>query len=717
MLTSTKIARRDFIKVSTAASALLALGYSSFGKESHIVNLTLAGSEQVTELNPYIFIEASGKITIFNHRPEMGQGTFQSIPMIVADELEVDIEKITIAQSPADRSKYGDQMVVGSRSIQNNFELMRKVGATAKEMLLRAAAEAWKVKSDECYAENATIIHQSSGKKLTYGELVEKARLLAPTQNPTLKNPADFKIIGKSLPRRDIPKKTNGEAIFGMDCKVPGMLYASIQRSPVFLGKVVSVNDAAAKAVPGVKHVLKTQRDVLGAIREGVAVIANSFWAAEQGRKALEITWDNGDLENWSTQKIRDDYKKAATQAGNLFSDIGNFDQAFNSPKTIKLEASYETPYQSHACMEPMNAIVSVKGDLCEFWGSTQNPNGVRSFLSKFSGLAEEKVIINYTFMGGGFGRRSGTDVVEEAADLSKKTGVPIQVVWNREDDITQGPFRACSLNVCRAALDENGNLTALDHKIICQDIRNQSGDDMKATHAIAGGVNTEYAIPNFRMSGVLRKFYIPITYWRGVYHSTNCFAHESFMDELAQAAKKDPLDFRLGLLKEHQRYTQVLKAVAEQSLWHQPRKKDSGKGVAIVERSGAFVALVAEVQRINGKIKVVKINASIDCGTTVNPDTVKAQTEGAIVMGLTAAYKSGLTINGGKVVEKNFDSYKMLLMGECPEIVVTVVVSNNPPEGAGEAGLPPVAPAVVNAIFELTGKRIRALPFRLEEV
>ncbi len=712
-----KIPRRKFIGLAVGSGALLALGFlPSAGKKSRIVNLMLEGVDPVIELNPYIFITTSGKITIFNHRPEMGQGTFQAIPMIVAEELEVDMDKIEILQSPANRSRYGDQMVVGSRSIRGNYELMRKIGATAKEMLIRAAANKWKGNIEDCYAKNAIVYHSPTGKKFGYGELVEEASKLTPAENPRLKDPKNFKIIGKSLPRRDNLVKINGEAKFGMDYIIPGMLYASIERSPVFLGNIVSFDDTKAKTVPGVKYVLKTQRDVRGTIREAIAVIADNFWSAEQGRKALDIMWNDSMYGQWSTETIWQDFKRASARPGETFMDKGNFEDAFANAAN-KAEASYQTPYQAHAPMEPMNATVFVEKDRCTFWGSTQNPNGVKSYLSKQLSLPEDKIIINYTFMGCGFGRRSMSDVAEEAADLSKKTGVPVKVIWTREDDITQGPFRACSLNNCRGALDANGNLVAFEHKVICQDINNQTGDNMKASEAIAGGINREYEIPNFKLSGVLRKNHIPVSYWRSVYHSTNCFAHESFIDELAHAAKKNPLDFRLSLLKDHKRYTGVLKTVAEKSGWYQPRRKDSGKGVAIVERSGAFVAMVVEVRRIKGKIKPVQVTAAIDCGIPVNPDIIKAQTEGSIVMGLTAAYKSGISIDKGRVVEQNFNTYKVMELDECPNIDVIVIQTQDPPEGAGEGGLPPVAPALTNAIFELTGKRIRELPFKLDEI
>ena len=714
---SSTIPRRKFLKISAISGTCLALGYLSiFGEPLKVVNLDLEDENTESELNPFIFIDTNGKITLLNHRPEMGQGTFEAIPMIVAEELEADIATIHIMPSPADRAKYGDQMVVGSQSIHRNYDLMRRVGASAREMLITAAAARWNIGAEKCYAENAMVINRSTSAKLTYGDLVADARKLKAPENPTLKDPKDFKIIGKSFPRQDIPPKLNGKAQFGIDIEVPGMLYASIERSPVILGKLVSFDDTKAKAVKGVKYVLKTQREVFGQVRVGIAVIANNYWSALQGRKMLEIRWDNGNLETWTTQNIKDDYINASHEPAEAFEQKGDFEKTFNDAP-IKIEASYETPYQTHAPMEPMNAIVSVKKDTCEFWGSTQNPNGMKDFLSKKYNIPQENVKINYTFMGGAFGRRSLTDVVEEAADLSSQVNAPVKVIWTREDDLTQGPFRACSLNICRGAIDKDGGLVSLEHKVICQDIRNQSGNNPKPTNGIAGGINTEYAIPNFRINGVLRKFYIPVSYWRSVYHSTNCFAHESFIDELAYAAKKDPLDFRLSLLKNHKRYTGVLQKVAEKSNWYSPREEGTGKGVAIVERSGAFVAMVAEVKRLNGIASPVKIIAAIDCGTPVNPDIIKAQTEGCIVMGLTATYKSGLTIDKGKVVEQNFNTYKMLRIEESPAIEVYVIESNEEPQGAGEPGLPTVAPALTNAIFELTKKRIRSLPFKLEEV
>jgi len=340
----------------------------------------------------------------------------------------------------------------------------------------------------------------------------------------------------------------------------------------------------------------------------------------------------------------------------------------------------------------------------------------VKSYLAKQLNLPEEKVTVNYTFMGGGFGRRSMTDVAEEAADISLKVGAPVKVTWSREDDITQGPFRACSYNSCKGVVDKSGKLVALQHKVIAQEIRNQVGDTNEAGRQLMGGINTEYAIPNFQVRGVLQKLYIPISYWRAVYHSTNTFAHESFIDELALAAKKDPIDFRLAMLKDHPRFTGVLKTVAEKTNWYS-RKPEVGYGVAIVERSGGIIAMVAEVAMVDGEIKPLKFTTAVDVGICVNPDTVIAQTNGSVVMGLTAAYKSAHTIRNGQIVEDNFNTYKMMTLGECPELETIVIKSYEKPEGAGEAGLPTCAPALTNAIFNLTGKRVRKLPFDLKSL
>lgn len=707
------ISRRKFIQMTSLSGAFLVVGFGSDATGIDKLVASVTPNISKIDLNQFISIGTDGSITLLNHRPEMGQGTYQSIPMILAEELEVSMDQISILPSAANAKLFGNQMVVGSRSIQTEFEKLRKMGAAAREMLKQAAANRWKINITECIASNGTIINKS-GAKLTYAELVEDAGKLSPPENPPLKSPSEFKIIGKSIARMDIPLKTNGEAKFGIDVIVPGMLYATVERSPVFLGKVKSFNKEEVLKVAGVLHVIQTEREVYGRMREGVAVLADNYWNALQGRKALKVEWDTQNHETVSDKTIlADSYEVAKTDGDELFGK-GDVKTVFNTSTSI-IEAAYETPYQAHVPMEPMNAIVSVRNTDAEFWGSTQNPNGIRSYLSKKYNLSEDAVKINYTFMGGGFGRRSMTDVAEEAADLSKKSGVPVKVIWTREDDQTQGPFRACSLNVCRAVLDNTGKVTALEHKVIAQEIQNQTGDNMKAGRQLMGGINTDYLIPNLSVKGILRKRHIPISYWRGVYHSTNPFAHECFIDELAHKAGKDPLQFRLDML-DHPRYRRVLLELAEKTNWKSSKVKGIGRGIAAVERSGAYFAMLVEVQQKGKSIVPIKITTVIDLGICINPDTVRAQTEGSIVMGLGAVY-SGLTINGGAVVEQNFNSYSLLKMNQCPEIETHILDSEAPPDGAGEAGLPTVAPALANALFDLTGKRIRKLPIDMDSV
>lgn len=702
-----KISRRKFIQLSSVTGTFLVIGCVPRSDKNEIVAQLISDLPKV-ELNQFIAIGTDGSIVLFNHRPEMGQGTFQSIPMILAEELEVDINRVEIRQSEANRELFGSQMVVGSRSIQTEFDKLRKMGATAREMLVQAAAKTWDISTSKYTVKDGKVFNEK-GNFLAYGELVEEAGKLDTPPEPSLKDPKDFTVIGTSIPRRDIPLKTNGEAKYGIDISVPGMLHASIERSPVFLGKIKSYNAEEVLKVSGVKHVFQTQRTVYGRTREAIAVLADTYWAATQGRKALKVEWDNQDLEKVSSETImKDAYNSGKAEGDELFGR-GNALEVINASNEV-VEAAYETPYQAHVPMEPMNAIVSIKEKSAEFWGSTQNPNGIKSFLSQKHDISEEKVKINYTFMGGGFGRRSMTDVVEEAADLSKKAGTPVKVIWTREDDQTQGPFRACSLNVCKAVLDEKGKVSALEHKVIAQEIRNQTGDDMTAGRQLMGGINTDYLIPHLSVKGVLQKRHIPISYWRAVYHSTNPFAHESFIDELAYKTGKDPLQFRLDML-DHPRYRRVLEEVGRITNWSSGKKEGIGRGIATVERSGAYFAMVVEVKKIDQIVRPIKITTVIDLGICINPDTVRAQTEGSIVMGLGAVYQ-GLTIKNGAIAEQNFDTYPLLRIDQCPEIETVILDSDEPPDGAGETGLPTVAPALANAIFDLTSKRIRKLPF-----
>lgn len=706
----TKINRRKFVQWSAASSLFLAVGcVPKKDAEEKIVNVS---NLPKTELNQFIKIDTKGQVTLLNHRPEMGQGTYQAIPMILAEELEVAINQVRIEQSPADSDLYGRQMVVGSHSIQNEYQRLRKMGAAAKAMLLAAAADQWQVSPETCRAKNGQVINSKTEETLDYGTLVAAAAQKEAPSDPILKDPKDFKIIGQPIHRADIPLKTNGKAEFGIDKTVPGMLYASIERSPVFLGSVVAVDDSETLKIPGVQKVLQTSRQVFGHTREGVAVLADSYWAAYKGRQALKVTWDNQGLDSKSSAAIMEDYRKASAKDDDVPFEKGSVSRAFASDEVHT--ASYEMPYQAHVPMEPMNAIVHVQEGKAAFWGSTQNPNGIRSFIAEKLSIDPANVEINYTFMGGGFGRRSLTDIAEEATDLSQQAGAPVKVIWTREDDQTQGPFRACSLNLLKGKLDAEGKLEALEHKVICQEIRNQTGDNNQSIGQMIGGINTHYAVPNLAVKAVVQKHYVPISYWRAVYHSTNPFAHESFIDEMAVKAGKDPLAFRLEMMQEHPRFKRVLEEARRITDWEGPRSLDRGRGIAIAERSGAHFAMIVDVSRGNKSINIDKITTVLDLGTCVNPDTVKAQTEGSIVMGLGATL-AGLTIEKGAIAEQNFDTYPLLKLSQCPEIETHILPSTAEPDGAGESGLPTVAPAVANAIFDLTGKRLRNLPLSLE--
>ena len=704
--------RRKFLQLSALSSGALVIGcvpnYDGKEQAINLANLP-KGSIDEQKLNQFIKITTDGVITLFTHRPEMGQGTFQSMPMILAEELEVDIDAVKIEQSIADRDLYGSQMVVGSRSVQSEYHKLRKMGAAAREMLVEAAASTWGVSPKDCEAKNGMVKQKAGDKQANYGALIKAASKLNAPKNPYLKPVSEFKIIGKPIARRDIPLKTNGEAIFGLDMKVEGMLHASVERSPVFLGKVKSFNEAEVMKMPGVKAVVQIKRNVWGHEREAVAIVAETYWQAFKARRILKVTWDNQGLDTNNTSSLTETYKQASNQQGDELYATGKADEILSSGGEL-LEATYEMPYQSHVPMEPMNAIVHVAQDKIRYWGATQNPNGVRAQLVKQFDIAPENVEINYTFMGGGFGRRSMTDMVEEAANISKEVNAPVKVVWTREDDQTQGPFRASQVNVLKGVLNDQGEIAALEHKIVSQEIRNQTGSNMKAGRQLMGGINTDYQIPNFSVKGVLQKNYIPISYWRAVYHSTNPFAHESFIDEMAFKAGKDPLDFRLNMVKGHPKFEPTLRLVAEKSGWYDKSKEGTAKGVAICERSGGYFAMVCEVQQEEDKIRPIKITTAIDLGICINPDTVKAQTEGSIVMGLTAAY-AGLTIKKGAIVEQNFNTYPLLKYNECPIIETYIIPSTDDPAGAGETGLPTVAPALTNAIFSLTGNRIRKLP------
>ncbi|MBG9375150.1 xanthine dehydrogenase family protein molybdopterin-binding subunit [Panacibacter sp. DH6] len=715
------ISRRNFVRAGSITGAALTIGFN-FSAAAKDETAILTGEDADTmgiPLNAFVSIDTSGKITIMNHRSEMGQGAYQVVPQMIAEELEVNPENVNIVFAPGDNKKYGSQLTGGSSTVRGAYKHLLRIGATAREMLIMAAAKKWNADQKDCYAANAQVIHQPTGKKFGYGELVEEAAKIAPPKNITLKNRKDYKIIGKPLIRQDAPLKVNGKAIFGIDKRVDGMLYAVVERNPRFLGKVKSFDAAAAKAIPGVKHVLKVKRHVFATEQEGVAVVADNLWSAMQGRKALKVEWDDNGFEHMSTASLYNRMKEDVNKEALSLRTGGNFEGVFDKG-TKKIEAVYETPYQSHSCMEPLNCTAHVYDDKCEIWGPIQAPDWMQGMIAQYLGIKPDNVIINMTFLGGGFGRKAFMDYLDEAVMISKDIKAPVQVVWTREDDMAAGPFRPGAVYQCKAAIGEGGNIAAFQTKMAAQNMDHQwPGADTNAYNSSASeGFLEPYflSIPNYSFGDVPTKSTVPVMWWRSVYASTNGFAFESFMDELAASAGKDPLEFRRMHLGD-ERYQSLIDILEEKSGW-KTKGKNEGWGVAITE---CFKSIVGEVVKVSkkpdGGIKIDKVIAVMDCGWYVNPDIIKAQVEGSIVMALGAATIHETLFEDGQAVQKNFDKYKMPRFTDTPEIEVYVVDNDEKAGGVGEPGLPPLAPALANAVYDLTGKRIRKLPFSLNEV
>ncbi|PWT76811.1 MAG: xanthine dehydrogenase [Bacteroidetes bacterium] len=716
-----EISRRSFIRNTSLTGAALTLGFcfpSWAGQQGAVVHWTTAEGEGI-ELTSWIAIDKTGKVTLLSHRAEMGQGAFQVVPQMIAEELEVNLDQVNIQFAPGHQKKFGSQVTGGSSTVRGSYKRLLLTGATAREMLIEAAAKKWNVNKDECYAENGQVIHRPSGKKFAYGELVEAASKLDPPKNVQLKKRSEYKLVGKPMPRQDNPTKINGKAIFGIDKKLPGMLYAVVERNPRFKGRVQSFDDTAVMKVPGVKKVMKVARAVFGYDQEGVAVVADSYWAAMQGRKLLKVEWDDSGFEHLSTAQLYERMRQDLEKPILMDRAAGNFDQAFQKA-TKKIEAIYETPYESHSCMEPVNCVANVTENRCEVWGPIQAPDWIQSDLSTRLNIPVDQVVVNMTFLGGGFGRKAFTDYPHEACLISKAVNAPVQVIWTREDDMTQGPFRPGAVYGCKAGLNDQGSLSAFQTKMAAQNMDLQSKDPDRTAYngsTVEGFLKAYFeSIPNYSFGDIPTVSPIPVMWWRSVYASTNGFAYESFMDELAHAAGKDPMDFRRMHL-DNDRYQALIDQLEEITNW-KSRGKNEGWGVAITECFESIVGEVVKVSRnAGGKVKIDKVYALMDCGWYVNPDIIRAQVEGSIVMALGAAIKHETHFEDGMAVERNFDKYKMPRIPDIPEIEVHIAENDERPGGVGEPALPPFAPALCNAIYDLTGKRIRKLPFNLDEV
>ncbi len=699
------VSRRSFLTASATAGAGLIIGI-------HFPTKAQAASAEVFSPNAYLRITPDNKITVTVARSEMGQGVRTSLPMILAEELEVELKQITIEQAGAS-TLFGDQTTGGSASVRTSWEPMRKAGAQAREMLLSAAAEKWSVPLEDCKAENGQIVHSFTGRKASYGELATAASKFAVPKNPPLKT-RGYKIIGQSVPRLDTPSKVNGTAVYGIDFRVPGMKYAVLARCEACGGKVADFDATEAKQVPGVSFVGKISDSA-------VAVVANSTWNAMKGRRALKITWDDGPNKNLDSAAIFDSLQRADESKAVKFFTAGDVSKAAGK----KIEAVYQLPFMAHAPMEPGNCTAHFRGSECEIWAPTQVPQDCRDSVAKVLGLKPEQVKVNITLLGGGFGRRLEHDYAVEAALVSKAVNAPVKVTWTREDDMRCSTYRPVSLHKLSATLGGDGWPTAFTHRFIGPSANGQKGAQP------VNGVDSDfpdeasflYPLPNVSLESVTTETPIPLGWMRSVYALQMAFASESFIDELAAAAGRDPLEYRLHLLAKDAeikffdtswntaRLRNVLKLAATKAGWSKPLPPRRFRGVACFGCFSTYAADVVEISMENDQPRVHRVVSVVDCGLVVNPNILDQQIQSAVIYGLANALRAQITIKNGRVVQGNFDEYQPIRMNEAPKVEAYFVPSTEPPTGIGEPPLPPLAPALCNAIYAATKKRIRALP------
>jgi isoquinoline 1-oxidoreductase beta subunit len=707
------ISRRAFLAHSAIAGGGLVIGLHLPGAVRRVFAQPAAPAAPAIVPNAFIRIAPDDTVTILLKHSEMGQGISTSMPMVIAEELECDWRHVRSEHAPADlvyaHTVFHVQMTGGSTSTWESFDQLRTAGAAAREMLITAAAARWGVPAGECRAENGFVIHGQ--RRARFGELAAEAAKLPVPAAPKLKDPKDWKILGRPTHRLDSPEKITGRAEFGMDVRRPGMLTALVARSPFFGGKVRGFGAEKAKAVPGVVDVIQ--------IPSGVAVLGESFWAARLGRNALEIDWDAGSIAGHSTAAQLDDYRKLARTPGAVAEAKGDAEAAL-ARAAKKLEAEYEVPYLAHAMMEPLNCTAEIRPGACEIWTGTQFQTGDQEAAAKIAGLEPEQVQVHTLFLGGGFGRRATptSDFVSEAVHLAKASGRPVKVVWTREDDVRGGYYRPLWVSRVRAGLDAAGKPIAWAHTLVGQSILAgtpfagmiQNGIDETS---VEGAGNSPYlaAIADHRVDLHSPSVPIPVLWWRSVGHSHTAFVVESFIDELAHAAGQDPVAFRRGLLPADSRLRRLLDTTAEAFGWGQPLPAGHGAGIAVHESSGSAVAQAAEVSVEDGRIRVHRVVCAVDCGLVVNPDGVEAQMQSGIVFGLSAALHGEITLKDGRVEQSNFHDYRVLRMNEVPRIDIHLVRSGEAPGGIGEVGTTAAAPALRNAILAATGVPLRRLP------
>ncbi|MDB5025279.1 MAG: xanthine dehydrogenase family protein molybdopterin-binding subunit [Mucilaginibacter sp.] len=703
----TAISRRNFLK----AGALLSGGLLISFTVPHAGRLMVQDAATAFAPNAFLRISADNSITVILSHVEMGQGVWTTLPMILAEELDADWNNIKVMHSGVDKdynhTVYGIQITGGSSTTWSEFDRYRKAGATARVMLTQAAAKRSGVAVESCTTKNGHVI--AGNKKFSYGELATEAATLPVPQNIALRPPSQWKLIGKGARRLDTSAKTNGQAKFGMDMQFPGMLTAVVAHAPVFGGKVKSFDASRAKAVPGVRQVIE--------IPTGVAVIADHFWAASQGRKALQITWDNGAGINLSTKTQVDAYQKLAHTDGLKAAQKGDVDQGLAKAAKL-LKAEYVFPYLAHAPMEPLNCTVKISNDKCEIWTGTQLPGIDQAAAARILGMKPTQVTMNVVFLGGGFGRRATmtSDFVSEAVHIARTSGKFVKMVWTREDDIKGGYYRPVFVHRINAGLDASGMPVAWRHNIVGQSIMAgtpfapKNGIDPSSVEGVADSPYFE-TVPNYFVGLHSTKEAVPVLWYRSVGNTHTAYVMETMLDELAHAAWQDPVAYRRKLLQKSPRHLAALDLAAKKAGWGRELPKGRYKGIALHEAFGSYVAQVAEISIDNGKLRVHKVTCAIDCGLAVNPDGVKAQMESGIIFGITMALYGELTIEKGQLQQSNFYDYRIARMNEAPEIDVYIVESNEKMGGAGECAVPPTAPAIANAIFAATGKRIYNLP------
>jgi isoquinoline 1-oxidoreductase subunit beta len=697
-------ARRGFIKATSALSGALVIGF-------HLPEAgakTAAKADAAKVANAFVKIDAKGKVTILCHRSEMGQGVYTSMPMLVAEELGVSMSSINVEMAPSApvyiNAMLGGQITGGSTSVRDAWTKLREAGASARTVLVAAAADNWKVPASECSVANGVVSHKS-GKKATFGQLVGKASTMKMPEKIALKDPKDWTIIGKQRARLDTPAKVYGKAQYGIDVKKPGMLVASLAQAPVIGGKAVKVNDAKAKAIKGVLNVVQ--------IPDGVAVLAKDFYTAKKGRDALEIEWDLGPTADLDMLRIEQDLRTASVGSGAIMRKEGAGTDAMDK-SARKIEAEYLLPFLAHATLEPVNCTAEIVNGECHITGPIQFQQGAQYGVAAAIKMPPEKVFIHTTFLGGGYGRKLELDFQIQAAQLAMATGKPVKMIWTREDDMKHDFYRPISLHQMTAGLDEKGDVQSLHFKMTSPSVTARAFPPVvqngKDPFMAEGSENLTYKVPNLSIENVIHDTGIRVGYWRSVSNALNAFAVESFIDEIAAATKKDPVALRMSLLAHDKRSQNVLKLATEKAGWG---KAPAGRalGVAQMECYGAHSAVVAEVSMTKDGPKVHKITCVVDCGIVVHPDQAHAQMESGLLLGFSSGMKNEITFKDGAVEQSNFHDYPMLRMSEVPQMDISFVQSSASPGGLGEVGVPLIMPAIANAVAALNGKRIRRLP------